>query len=45
MGFREASLLKFLLVPETFCDCLAQCNLTESSLEGHSTDARAVRTT
>jgi hypothetical protein len=45
MGSREASSLKFLLVPAIFCHRPTLCNLTESSLEGHSTDAREVRTT
>jgi hypothetical protein len=45
MDFKEASSLKFLLVPATFWHCPARCKLTEPSLEGHFTNALAVWTT
>ena len=45
MDFREASSLKFLLVPATFWRCLARCKLTKPSLEGYFTNACAVWTT
>jgi hypothetical protein len=42
MDFRDASSLKFLLVPATFSHRPARCKLTEPSLEGHSTNACTV---
>lgn len=44
MDFREASSVKFLLVPVTFWRRPARCKLTEPNLEGHFTNACAVWT-
>ena len=45
MDFREASPLKFLLIPATFWHRLARCKLTKPRLEGYFTNACAVWTT
>ena len=45
MDSREASSLKFLLVPAALWHRPARCKLTEPNLEGHFTNAYAVWTT